>query len=117
MEFQHILMIPKYPIICNIDGNLIAARSLKTFNKKLGKYKLDTDKRYDIIESTGHSWILHCNLKVISPFSIRKKWSKLELVKMYNSSIGTEKKYSEKSLSSKRYEKVFTDLVSLLQTK
>ena len=53
----------------------------------------------------------------ISPLTAKKKWTKKEIITLYNNrenpSSG-EKQYSEKSLSAKRFDKIFTDIVEML---
>ncbi len=117
MEIDFILRKPTYPLICDIDGKLFVAKSKSELKRKLSKFQLDSNRKYDIIDFTGKAWKLDPRLEVISPiiFSPRKKaWSKQRLVDLYNSSQYTDIKYSDKSLPNKRYEIVFLDLVELI---
>jgi hypothetical protein len=54
---------------------------------------------------------------MISPLTIKKRWTKLEIIKLFNErenvEVGEGKKYSEKSLSAKCLEKIISDLVEL----
>jgi hypothetical protein len=54
---------------------------------------------------------------VVSPLTFKKQWFKKEIITMFNSRINSSREdvlYSEKSLSSKRFERVFGDIVDLL---
>jgi len=53
----------------------------------------------------------------ISPLTTKKKWFKKEIIALYNgrkNPTSNGNQYSEKSLSAKRFEKIFTDIVELL---
>lgn len=117
MEINYLFRKPIFPLICNIDGRLVAAKSKSELIRKISKFDLDDEQKYTIIDISGEGWKLDCKLKVISPFIFsyrEKRWSKKRLIDLYNSSQNAYIQYSEKSLSSKRYEKVFMDLVELI---
>lgn len=110
---------PTYPIICNIEGHLVGAKSEKTLAKKLSGLVLDKSKQYDVINSTGEGWLLMAEAMVLSPVNfLKRKWTKLEIVRLYNNRTHkpdpNEKPYSEKSLSTKRLEEIIRDLVDRL---
>jgi GNAT superfamily N-acetyltransferase len=52
------------------------------------------------------------------PLVLKKKWTKLELIRLYNSrrNNADENIYSEKSLSAKRFDKILSDITNLLKT-
>jgi hypothetical protein len=53
----------------------------------------------------------------ISPLTIKKKWFKKDIIALYNGRKNTgsdENQYSNKSLSAKRFEIIFKDIVELL---
>jgi hypothetical protein len=117
MEIDYFLRKPIFPLICDIEGNLLVAKSKSELIRKISKFELDNESKYDIIDITGEGWKLDCHLKVISPFTFpvsKKRWSKRRLIDLYNTSHNSDIKYSTKSLSTKRYEKVFMDLVELI---
>jgi hypothetical protein len=118
MKISYFFRKPIFPIICHIDGNLVAAKSKSEFVRKISRFDLDNEGKYDIIDISGEGWTLDCRLKLISPLTFprrrNKKWSKHEIIELYNSKQGVESEYSERSLSNKRFEKVFMDLVELI---
>jgi hypothetical protein len=110
---------PTYPILCNIDGHMVGAKSDKILGKKLSLLVLDESKQYDVINSTGEGWLLLAESMVLSPVNFLKpKWTKLEIIRLYNNRINkpdpNEKPYSEKSLSAKKLKKIIRDLVDRL---
>ena len=110
---------PKYPILCNVDGHLIGAKSDKTLAKELSALELKKDEQYDVIDSTGKGWLLLTKHMVLSPLNFKKRrWTKLEVIRLFNDRTNKpdpdEKPYSEKSLSGKKHDRIFRDLVERL---
>lgn len=120
MAFRYVFRRPVFPVICNIDGALIAAESDSDLQHQLARIDLKSDGRYRLIDKSSEGWEVLCQIKAISPliasFS-EKKWTKLRLIELYNNSRGVEKKYSSKSLSAKRFDAIFMDLVALITGK
>jgi hypothetical protein len=48
---NYIFRKPKFPVICDIDGYIIAAKSEKSFVKHLSGVKLDPEKTYNLMYS------------------------------------------------------------------
>ena len=70
-----------------------------------------------MVDSTAENWMFSPKHMMVSPLTFRKHWTKKEIIATYNSrknSSDDEKKYSEKSLLTKRFDKVFGDIVDLL---
>ena len=118
MTISFLFRKPKFPIICNFDGIVIAANSLKLLEKKLKKIPIDSEEYYDIVDVTSEGWGFSAKHMAISPLTIKKKWFKKEVIDLYNNrenSSKHDKKYSLKSLSSKRFDKIFMEIVDLLE--
>jgi len=50
---------PKFPIICDIDGNVIAAKSKSGFEKQLSADNMCKGSRYPVIDITGEGWVFY----------------------------------------------------------
>jgi hypothetical protein len=111
-----VFRIPEYPIICNIDGYLIAAKDEDSFVNELKGIPGELEKSYDLLDAAGEGWLFLTEHMAISPLTIKKKWLKKELIALFNNRKNTpgEAKYSEKSLSSKRFDRIFMEIVELL---
>jgi len=108
--------IPKFPIICSIDDILIMARSAAEFQRRIAKVDLASDTHYKIVDSTGEDWDFNASKLYVIP-TLRRKWSKKKIIQTYNTSKNCQSAgpYSEKSLSSKRFEVIFSDIVDLIE--
>ena len=114
---EYLLRKPKYPIICRIDNTLLAAKSGAELDLKLKTIGPITDGNYDVIDVAGEGWWLNTEYMVVSPICVKKKWTKKEIIQLYNNSRyvrETEKKYSEKSLSTKRLDRIVVDVAKLI---
>jgi hypothetical protein len=108
---------PEYPVICDIDGYVVAAKSEKSFVKYLSDVRLDPEKTYNLIDATAEGWVFVPKHLMISPLTFKKHWSKKEIISIFNgrkNPSSGEVQYSEKSLSSKRFDRIFEDIVDLL---
>jgi hypothetical protein len=114
---QFLFRKPKYPVIVDIDGVVVCGRSAITLAKRLSRLINLQEKSYDAIDSTGEGWSFHSDKWILSPLCITKRWSKGEIIRLYNNrinKISNHDVYSEKSLSSKRLDRVFNEIFELL---
>lgn len=108
---------PRFPIIIEIDGTVIAARSKQGLENRLSGMMLAQGRTYDAFDSTGEVWFLYADSKILSPLTLRKRATKLELIKLVNgrkNKCPDERPYSEKSLSAKTFKTVFSALTIIV---
>ncbi len=117
-SLQYLFRKPKYPILYCINEKVLCANSENQFVNQLTNYPLDQKSRYVVIDSTGENWTFHPKEMLLSPFNVQKRWTKLELIRLVNGrsnkSNPDELPYSEKSLTAKRFDRIFRDLVEIL---
>lgn len=117
MIIDYLFRKPKFPIICAFDDFLIMAKTEAEFQRRVDKVKLTSDTHYNMVDATGEDWQFSSGKMYIMPTK-RRKWSKKKIIQTYNQSrncVQTGITYSEKSLSSKRFEVVFEDIVELIE--
>lgn len=108
---------PKFPVIGVIDDWLVTAASEALFQRRVAKIRLEPDTKYSIIDASGEDWEFYSDKMYVVP-TMRRKWSKKKIIQTYNQSRNcaqTGITYSEKSLSSKRFEVVIGDIVELIE--
>jgi hypothetical protein len=119
MDIKYVFRKPKFPLIINLDGYLIAATKRKLLTQ-LRNIELNLNTCYETIDASGEGFGLYVyeDCFALSPLVLKKKWTKLELIRLYNSrkNNADENIYSEKSLSAKRFNKILSDITSLLKT-
>jgi len=102
----------------SIDGYVIAAKSISGFEKQPSAYDIRKGARYSIIDITAEGWSFYPEQMAISPLTTKNKWFKKEVIAIFNNRKNNTSKvtYSEKSISAKRYDKIFQDIVGILLT-
>jgi len=68
----YIFRKPKFPIVCNFDGVLVAAKSEITFTRQLDKLKIDIDKSYPLISISGEGWMFLPQHMAVSPLTAKE---------------------------------------------
>ncbi len=120
IEFRFILRKPKFPVIV-----VSAERLYSAFNKKqlatfcISAIPGEDKKIIPVVDSTGKEFWYLPEHYALSPGFWTKKWTKKRLIETYNSSSNaedSEREYPMKSLSAKRFDKIFRDLCELLRT-
>ncbi len=114
---EYLFRLPIFPIICDIDGLLVSGKEDVMFQLRMEQINLKPDRNYEVVDATGANWVFNTNESYIIPTMSRKK-SKMAIVTSYNSSVNCKTigvKYSKKSLSSKRFEKIYLDIIELLE--
>ena len=86
IELSHQFRRPQYPVLVDLDGLLVAAKSAKTLLRKLSNFDLPIETDYPAIDGTGEGLGLYLfpGEAVLSPMTIKKRWSKREIIHLYN---------------------------------
>lgn len=117
MELQFLFRQPIFPIVANIEGLFVGAKTPKALASQLARIPFENEKFYDMVDSRGEGWSLYTPKMLISPLTIKKRWTKREIIELFNERENWEladgKMYSERSLSAKRLDKIIFDLVDL----
>ena len=118
-NLSYLFREPEYPVIVEIGDELFAAKSVKPLYEKLSRLDIAEDKAYEAIDATGETWIfmLTQGVAILSPINFKKEPSKLELIRWFNSrknKPSDEVEYSEKSLSSKRRDRIIAEIADRL---
>jgi len=108
---------PRFPIICDLDGELVADASSQQFERRLRKVALPVGRTFNIVDVTGEGWVLQPELSAISPLTLDKQWTKARVIGMFNTSLNAQRagwQYPPRSLSNRRLEDIIRDLAELL---
>tara|TARA_R110002167_G_scaffold143308_1_gene332559 strand:+ start:114 stop:521 length:408 start_codon:yes stop_codon:yes gene_type:complete len=118
-ELAYFLRAPKYPVIIEIDGVLVAAKSVRPLYEKLSRLDIVEKQHYSAIDRTGEPWtfVVMQGKAVLSPFNFKKQPTKLQIIRWFNNrknKPADEVEYSEKSLGSKRLDRIIAEIVDRL---
>ncbi|MCA1765641.1 MAG: hypothetical protein LC633_05260 [Desulfobulbaceae bacterium] len=117
MEFHYFFRKPVFPVVGNIEGYFIGAKTVRGLGRQLAEIQLKEKGYYNLVDFTGEGWTLHIPEMVISPLTAKKRWTKLEIIKLFNERANNElwggEQYSEKSLPAKRLGRIISDLAAI----
>jgi len=119
-QLLYVIRKPVYPVICDIDGYVFSGITEKDFCREIAKFSSFGGEYYHLADSTGEDWMFSPQSMALSPITFRKRWTKRKLILLVNNRKNKSEEdmdYSIKSLSSKRFERVFGDLVDLLKSR
>ncbi|OAI15630.1 hypothetical protein A1359_09485 [Methylomonas lenta] len=120
IEFNIIMRKPKYPVIVLSAECLYSAFNIKQLAKScISSTPIEGKSIIQVIDSTGDEFWYSPEQYVLSPGFAFKKWTKMQLIEMFNSSSNAKsqaQEYSTKSLSSKRLGKIVSDIYELLKS-
>ncbi len=114
-ELNYLLRRPRFPILVDVGTKLIWCRNNSHAISRIRKSVFDSDAPHHVIDVSGEGFDIYPGALTITPLTFKKRWSKKELIALYNEhSGGTKIEYSDSKLSNRRYEKLFNEIIELL---
>jgi hypothetical protein len=110
---------PNFPVICAVQGVLIGAETPEQYMEQVGAMNLPPGELLPFVDATGEGWIFDTDHMIISPITSKKRWTKKEVIDMFNKSCTSKqigKEYSSRSLSSKRFNRIMAEIVALIRS-
>ena len=108
---------PKFPLICDFDGDLFAAHSPAALQRRLAGVELADEKKARFVDASGEAWMFLAEKGIFAPgFSIRR-WRKIEVIRMFNESRSANSmglQYPERRLANRRLDMIVRDIAALL---
>lgn len=123
MKISILLRSPTLPILISRDDQLFAVNMPEEFEKTI-KRKLhfspeQTD--YDVVDVTGEGFKLQLidDTVVLSPLTLKKDWTKKEIIKLFNESTIANRfnvAYPIRSLSSKLFKRILSEIAIIISS-
>ena len=117
-KVQCLFRPPELPFICDVGSRLIGVTSFRAFDALIATLDLPPDGEFPVVDASSEGWAFNIKHYMLSPFTKKKRWTKKEVIAMYNNSSAAKKlgkQYAEKSLSAKRFDRIFNEIVELIQ--
>ena len=115
---EYLFRRPEFPLICDVHGVLIGAQTPEQFEGAVSTLSLPAGEDLPVVDASGEGWALHVEYMAVSPMTLKKRWTKKEVIAMFNDSDTAKrsgKEYSTKSFSAKRLDRIIADLVALIR--
>jgi hypothetical protein len=109
---------PKFPVLCDVQGVLIGAWTPRELSEAIGSIQLPAREHLPFIDASAEGWALFVDFMTVSPLTFKKRWTKKEVIAVFNGSKTARRaglEYSLSSLSSKRFDRILCDIVKLVQ--
>ena len=108
---------PRFPLICDLDGDLFVARSPAALGRRLADVEVVDEKEARFVDANGESWMfLQKEMIFAAEFPLRR-WRKIEIIRMFNQSRKAEEMgicYPEHGLGNKRLDRIVCDIGAIL---
>jgi hypothetical protein len=107
---------PRFPALIDTGDELIGVKTATECKKKLADITIADQGAKPVIDVTAEGFSFYPELMLISPLSVKKRWSKAEIVRLYNSRrTPGMPEYSTRSLGNRSVERVVSEVVELLK--
>jgi len=110
---DYLFRVPKFPILIESDTLTLGASSRTEVNEVLKKGKFGIKDSYVVVDATAEGWSYLLSYQTISPLTLRKRFSKKEIVQLVNIGMtrnGQDEQYVCRSLSNRRLEQIVGEL-------
>jgi hypothetical protein len=115
-KIQYAFRRPRFPIICAIGAELISAESAAGFQRQIERFEFDVGQVLDIVDATGEGWAFHTDLTIVSPLTLKKRWTKAAVIRLFNESQNARRidgVYPETALSNKTLIRIIAEVAAL----
>lgn len=112
-----VLRRPRFPLVCDFDGYLFAARSLAALQLRIAGLVLPDERNIRFCDASGESWMLLPNEMILAPDFPMRRWRKIEVIRLFNESRNAKDiglRYPESVIPNRRLDAIVKDLAALL---
>ena len=111
---------PRFPLICDFDGDLFAAQSTAALQRRLAGLELIDERKARFVDANGESWIFLLNEMILAPEFPIRTWRKIEIIRLFNGSRNATEMglcYPERRLPNRRLDTIVREIAALLKRK
>jgi hypothetical protein len=115
-DFGLLFRKPVFPVVGFADNTLFSAQELKTLASIL--VHLAAPRGEDIVrpvDATGEEFWYSHEQGILSPGFLGKRWTKRQIIDLYHNHIGSNRRYSARSLSNKRLPVIIAETSDLIR--
>ena len=85
-RIQYAFRRPRFPIVYAVGNELRAATSSVALRRQLERLELPGAAVFDLVDARGEGWVFHSALMIVSPLTLKKRWKKIEVIRLFNES-------------------------------
>ena len=108
---------PILPVVGFADDRLLSTLDLKTLAPILVHLGLAAGEDIaKVVDLTAEDFRYSCDQHVLSPGLMGERWTKRQIIDLYNSRIGSDRRYSAYCLSDKRLPEIVAEISDLIRS-
>ncbi|MDJ0915091.1 MAG: hypothetical protein QNI95_16075 [Desulfobacterales bacterium] len=120
ISFKIIFRSPQYPVIVVTEEGLYSAYNIEQLGTLcVFSEPIDADFEVTVIDSSGDEFKYFTEHTALMPGFLNKKWTKKQIIELYNRNLVPEDndiEYSLKSISSKKVSRIVGEICELLKS-
>lgn len=108
---------PRFPLICDFDGDLFAAQSAAALQRRLAGPHPTNEEKTRFVDANGESWIFLLNKMILAPAFPMRRWRKIEIIRLFNGSRKASEMrlyYPEHRLANRRLDRIVCEIGAIL---
>lgn len=115
-QVQYAFRRPRFPVIYAVGNELHAATSSVALRRQLERLELPGAAVVDLVDATGEGWAFHSALMIVSPLTLKRRWKKIEVIRLFNESANARRMgavYPEAYVSRRSVERIIVEIAAL----
>jgi hypothetical protein len=84
-KVQYAFRRPRFPVIYAVGNEVLSATSPAAFQRQAERLERPSTV-LDMVDATGEGWAFHSDAMIVSPLTLKKRWKKVEVVRLFNES-------------------------------
>ena len=115
-KVQYAFRRPRFPVIYAVGNELRAATSSVALRRQLERLELPASAVVDLVDATGEGWAFHSDLMIVSPLTLKRRWTKIEVIRLFNESDDARRMgavYPEAYVPRRSLERIIAEIAAL----
>ena len=115
-EFSVIFRNPVFPVVGFADGKLFSAMDLESLVLILISFDQSVDDIVKLADSKGEEFWYSRKQNGLGPGFAGKRWTKRQIIELYNNHVENDRLYPVRSLSNKRLSEIIAEVSILIRS-
>jgi hypothetical protein len=84
--------------------------------RQLERLELQGGAVLDLVDATGEGWAFHSDLRIVSPLTLKKRWKKIEVIRLFNESANASRigaVYPEAYIPRRSIDRIIAEIAAL----
>ena len=108
---------PRFPLICDFDGDLFAAPSPAALQGRLAGVALIDERKVRFVDANGEGWRYFQDKMILAPEFPMRTWRKIEIIRLFNGSRTANEMglcYPERRLANRRLDRIVCEIAGIV---